>query len=99
MVELHRLGVQVIPNMRLFGADKDTVYMQHIMTGDRLTLDPNIAVPDEFYEQLIRAHDGLSDEESRLLNAKLVLILANQIGDLELLRDAIALACSATRTP
>lgn len=47
---------------------------------------------DDFYEALIRAHEGLSDAESHALNARLVLILANQIGDLTVLQEAIAQA-------
>ena len=45
---------------------------------------------DDFYEALIRAHQGLSGAESHALNARLVLILANQIGDLEILQEALA---------
>jgi hypothetical protein len=48
--------------------------------------------PDLAYRALIEAHRGLSDEESAALNTRLVLILANQIGDLAVLRQAIALA-------
>ncbi len=48
--------------------------------------------PDRAYRALIEAHRGLSDEQSARLNTRLVLILANQIGDLEALRQAIALA-------
>jgi Protein of unknown function (DUF2783) len=44
---------------------------------------------DEFYEQLIDAHNGLSDEQSEALNARLVLLLANHIGDLRILRQAL----------
>jgi Protein of unknown function (DUF2783) len=47
---------------------------------------------DDFYEALIRAHEGLSEAESHTLNARLVLILANQIGDLDVLQEALALA-------
>jgi hypothetical protein len=47
---------------------------------------------DDFYEALIEAHRDLSDERSALLNAKLVLLLANQVGDLPTLREALALA-------
>ena len=54
-----------------------------------LKTDPNIERPDDFYEALIEAPLGLSDEESRQLNARLILLLANQIGDLEVLRAAI----------
>ncbi len=51
-----------------------------------------IADPDAFYEALIEAHRGLSDDESRRLNARLILILADRVGDLETLREALALA-------
>ena len=44
---------------------------------------------DEFYEHLIDAHHGLSDEESEALNARLILLLANHIGDLKVLREAL----------
>ena len=47
---------------------------------------------DDFYEALIRAHQGLSEAESHTLNARLVLILANHIGDLTVLQEALALA-------
>ena len=47
---------------------------------------------DDFYEALIRAHEGLGEAESHTLNARLVLILANHIGDLTVLQEALALA-------
>ncbi len=47
---------------------------------------------DDFYEQLIATHQGLSDEQSRLVNARLVLLLANHIGDLHVLGQALAAA-------
>ncbi len=47
---------------------------------------------DAFYEQLIEAHRGLSDDASRLLNARLVLLLANHIGDLDVLAQALQAA-------
>jgi uncharacterized radical SAM superfamily protein len=47
---------------------------------------------DDFYEMLIQAHQGLSDEQSRLLNARLVLLLANHIGDLDVIAQALKLA-------
>ena len=49
---------------------------------------------DDFYEQLIATHQGLSDEQSRLVNARLVLLLANHVGDLTVLRQALAAARS-----
>ncbi len=57
-----------------------------------LKLDPNIPEPDDFYEALIEAHRGLSAEQSGRVNAKLILLLANQIGDLDILRAALAKA-------
>lgn len=57
-----------------------------------LTLDPNITDPDGFYEKLLKAHEGLSDEESEALNARLILILANQIGDANTLTEALEAA-------
>jgi hypothetical protein len=47
---------------------------------------------DDFYEALIDAHAGLSDEQSEALNARLILLLANHIGDLRVLREALTLA-------
>lgn len=49
---------------------------------------------DDFYEMLIEAHRDLSDAQSRLVNARLVLLLANHIGDLRVLREALAAARS-----
>jgi hypothetical protein len=57
-----------------------------------LKLDPNLTQGDDFYEALIEAHRGLSGEQSGRLNAKLILLLANQIGDLDTLRAALAKA-------
>ena len=57
-----------------------------------LTLEPRLEAPDDFYEALLDAHAGLSPERSGDLNARLVLLLANQIGELEVLQQAIAAA-------
>ena len=57
-----------------------------------LILEPNIERPDDFYEALIEAHRDLTDQQSATLNAKLVLLLANQVGRHEVLRAAIAKA-------
>ena len=62
----------------------------------KLRLEPNLAAPDDFYESLIDAHRGLDDEQSRLLNARLILLLANHIGDLDVLREAMRLARADT---
>jgi hypothetical protein len=47
---------------------------------------------DDFYEALIGAHEGLSDAQSHALNARVALILANHIGELAVLRDALVRA-------
>ncbi len=60
-----------------------------------LTLTPNLDRPDDFYAALIATHDGLSDDESAALNARLILILANQIGDTEVLAAALQAAAKA----
>lgn len=60
-----------------------------------LTTEPNIEQPDDFYQALIDAHAGFSEQQSVALNARLVLLLANQVGDLQLLRAAIAVARAA----
>jgi hypothetical protein len=52
----------------------------------------NLQDGDSFYEQLLDAHQGLSREESELLNARLILLLANQVGDAEVLRECIEAA-------
>lgn len=57
-----------------------------------LSTESRFPDPDLAYRTLIEAHRGLSDEESAALNTRLVLILANQIGDLAVLAEAIALA-------
>jgi len=54
-----------------------------------LITTPNIADPDGFYEELIASQRDLSDEAAMRMNAKLVLILANHIGDRGILREAI----------
>jgi len=47
---------------------------------------------DDFYEMLINTHRDLSDEQSELLNARLILLLANHIGDISTLREALNVA-------
>ncbi len=55
--------------------------------------------PDRAYRTLIEVHRGLTDEESALLNTRLVLILANHIGDEAVLEEALALAKRAMQEP
>lgn len=57
-----------------------------------LVLTPNLDAPDDVYADLLAAHDGLSDADSAALNARLILILANHIGDRAVLRQALAAA-------
>jgi len=57
-----------------------------------LDLDSRLPDPDLAYRALIEAHRGLSEEESAALNTRLVLLLANQIGDASVLEEAIRLA-------
>ena len=68
-----------------------------------LNLTPNFAEPgkhyfhafspgDDFYESLIETHRDLTDDQSAQVNARLVLLLSNHIGDIAVLREAIALA-------
>lgn len=53
---------------------------------------PNIPDQDGFYAELIEAHEGLDDDASAALNARLILLLANQIGDRSLLSAAVQAA-------
>ncbi|WP_299783744.1 DUF2783 domain-containing protein [uncultured Roseobacter sp.] len=57
-----------------------------------LNLEPNIPDPDGFYDLLLAAHQGLSKDESDALNARLILVLANHIGDVDVLREALTAA-------
>lgn len=70
-----------------------------------LTLEPNFTEPgkqyfrdftvgDDFYEMLINTHRDLTDEQSMQVNAKLILLLANHVGDISVLREAMSLARS-----
>ncbi|MFV0493402.1 MAG: DUF2783 domain-containing protein [Pseudorhodobacter sp.] len=60
----------------------------------KLNTNPNIPDHDGFYAELLSAHDGLDDDQSAAFNARLILILANQIGDRALLSAAIRAAAS-----
>ena len=54
--------------------------------------DLNIADADGFYERLLDAHAGLTPEQSRLLDARLILLLANHVGDTAVLAECVAAA-------
>lgn len=70
-----------------------------------LIVEPNMHHPgqapgdlhagDDFYETLLDAHQGLTEEQSNALNARLILTLANHIGDVAVLKEAVALAKEA----
>lgn len=57
-----------------------------------LNTQPNMASYDDFYEALLTAHQGLETAESHAMNARLVLLLANHIGDAAVLQDALRIA-------
>jgi len=57
-----------------------------------LITGPNIGDADGFYEKLIDLHRGLSDAQSNLVNAKLILLLANHVGDSDVLEAALQAA-------
>ncbi len=57
-----------------------------------LNTEPNIAGADDFYEALIDAHRDLSEEQSLAVNARLILLLANHVGEVEALQQALSLA-------
>ena len=52
----------------------------------------NLQDADGFYEQVLEAHQGLSKEQSELLNARLILLLANQVGDAKVLKACVEAA-------
>ncbi len=57
-----------------------------------LNLMPNISGADDFYAELLAIHDGKSKAESDAINTRLILLLANHVGDREVLREAMAKA-------
>lgn len=70
------------------GADNATVPVK---------LEPNLEDPDGFYEQLLAAHQGLATDQSFELNVRLLMLLANQIGDEGVLSRCIQLARESGR--
>ena len=61
-----------------------------------LNTQPNLDAPDDFYEALIDAHRELSATQSHQLNAKLILLLVNHIGQLDVLKQALQIARDST---
>ncbi len=60
-----------------------------------LNLNSNIADPDAFYKELIDSQRGMDDAQAAMMNCKLVLLLANHIGDREVIREALKRAGGA----
>ena len=56
---------------------------------NKLRTEPGVANPDDFYARLIELHEGLSSEESHKVNAKVILMLANHIGDTDVLYEVL----------
>jgi len=59
---------------------------------DRLVTTANIAKHDDFYAELLMAHEGMNDEDSQAFNTRLILILANHIGNIDVLKQALVAA-------
>ncbi len=64
-----------------------------------MKIEPNIPDPDGFYAALVNAHEGLSEHDSAALNARLVLLLANQIGNQDMLLACVNAAAARIRSP
>ena len=65
----------------------------------KLNLEPNLNAPDDVYAALIESHNGLTEDESMALNARLILLLANHIGDCEAITEAITRARATKGEP
>ncbi len=68
------------------------------MTMAELILTPNLPDPDAFYDRLIKLHEGRSEAQSHRINAKLVLLLANHVGDPEAIEQAFREAVASAET-
>jgi GTP1/Obg family GTP-binding protein len=64
----------------------------HLLPGTLLNTQPNIQSPDDFYQELVDMHRDLTAQQSALVNAKLILLLANHVGDAAVLREAMRAA-------
>ena len=68
------------------------------MSG-RLKTDLGLDAPDDVYQALVELHRGLDDAQARLVDAKLILLLANHVGDRQVLEEAIAKAREQLAAP
>ena len=64
----------------------------------KLVTTPNIDRPDDFYAALLALHEGRGKEDSDAVNARLILLLANHIGDMDVLREALDAAGQVENT-
>ena len=64
----------------------------------KLVTTPNIDRPDDFYAALLALHEGRSKEDSDAVNARLILLLANHVGDMDVLREALDAAGQVENT-
>ena len=64
-----------------------------------LNTQPNIADADAFYQRLVELHQDRSEEQSRLINASLILLLANHIGESAVLEEAMRIAAETADQP
>jgi hypothetical protein len=67
--------------------------LQHLIDS------PHLERPDDFYQALIEAHLPLTAAQSHAFNARLVLLLANHIGAIDVLREALQAAAAALQSP
>jgi hypothetical protein len=65
---------------------------EDVMADGKLITDSRFSDPDAAFRLIVETHRGLSEEDSAALNAKLVLLLANQVGDIDVLRKALEFA-------
>ena len=64
-----------------------------------LILEPNVSDPDDMYQYIIEMHRNLSDEQSAQVNAKMILLLANHIGDSRVILEAASIAREGISSP
>ena len=80
---------QDVTTMNAAATDSASREPDHLITATRFS------APDAFYEMLLNAHQGLTVEQSQALNARLILLLANHIGSMPVLREALDAARDA----
>jgi len=71
-------------------ASRERSGVEALNTLNTLNTAPNMANPDDFYEALIDMHRDLDEAQSQAVNARLILLLANHIGDMQVLREAMS---------